>query len=45
MTTQSKLLLVGMCAFLLGTAGPVLLLWNPAGRHWADQLVSCLPAR
>lgn len=39
MTTQSKLLLVGMCAFLLGTAGPVLLLWNPAGRHWADQLV------
>ena len=39
MTNQSKLMLVGLCAFLLGTAGPALLLWHPAGRHWADQLI------
>ena len=39
MTTQSKLLPVALGAFLLGTAGPTLLFWNPAGWDWADQLV------
>ena len=39
MTTQSKLLLVALCAFLLGTAVPALLIWNPAGWHWAEGIV------
>ena len=39
MTTQSKLLFVTLFAFLLGTAGPALLIWNPAGWDWADEIV------
>jgi len=39
MTTQSKLLLVALGAFLLGTTGPALLMWNPAGWEWAEEIV------
>ena len=40
MTTQSKLWLVGLCAFLLGIGGPALLIWNPAGWDWAEEIVA-----
>ena len=40
MMTQSKLWLVGLGAFLLGIGGPALLIWNPAGWDWAEEIVA-----
>ena len=40
MMTQPKLWLVGLCAFLLGIGGPKLLIWNPAGWDWAEEIVA-----
>jgi Cu(I)/Ag(I) efflux system membrane fusion protein/cobalt-zinc-cadmium efflux system membrane fusion protein len=38
MTSKAKLIAVGVVAFAVGAAAPVLVIWNPAGWEWAEHL-------
>ncbi|MEZ5352900.1 MAG: efflux RND transporter periplasmic adaptor subunit [Bryobacteraceae bacterium] len=41
---NARLAAFGLVLFLLGAAVPALVIWNPAGWHWADSLLHRHPA-
>jgi Cu(I)/Ag(I) efflux system membrane fusion protein/cobalt-zinc-cadmium efflux system membrane fusion protein len=44
MTSKAKLVGALLLAFVLGAAGPALVIWNPAGWEWAEHLAGHAPA-